>query len=83
MGYPIAQSFMLTLQGIAGEKSIKRSTCRSLGCPFTFPLGHFQGGLAVQGHGAAQLGIVGSDVLMEFDYSELYAPVDLGIGVEA
>ena len=31
-------------------------------------------------HGAAQLGIVGSDVLMEFGYSELYAPVDLGIG---
>jgi ATP phosphoribosyltransferase len=31
-------------------------------------------------HGAAQLGIIGSDVLMEFDYSELYAPVDLGIG---
>jgi ATP phosphoribosyltransferase len=31
-------------------------------------------------HGAAQLGIVGSDVLQEFDYSELYAPVDLGIG---
>lgn len=31
-------------------------------------------------HGAAQLGVVGSDVLMEFDYSELYAPVDLGIG---
>ena len=31
-------------------------------------------------HNAAQLGIVGSDVLMEFDYSELYAPVDLGIG---
>jgi ATP phosphoribosyltransferase len=31
-------------------------------------------------HGAAQLGIVGSDVLMEFDYSELYAPVDLGVG---
>ncbi|WP_326522752.1 ATP phosphoribosyltransferase [Sphingomonas sp.] len=31
-------------------------------------------------HGAAQLGIVGSDVLMEFDYPELYAPVDLGIG---
>jgi len=31
-------------------------------------------------HGAAQFGIVGSDVLMEFDYSELYAPVDLGIG---
>jgi ATP phosphoribosyltransferase len=30
--------------------------------------------------GAAQLGIVGSDVLMEFDYPELYAPVDLGIG---
>lgn len=31
-------------------------------------------------HGAAQIGIVGSDVLMEFDYSELYAPVDLDIG---
>ena len=31
-------------------------------------------------HGAAQLGIVGSDVLLEFDYSELYAPVDLNIG---
>ncbi|WP_174273513.1 ATP phosphoribosyltransferase [Sphingomonas bacterium] len=31
-------------------------------------------------HGAAQLGIVGSDVLMEFAYSELYAPVDLDIG---
>ena len=31
-------------------------------------------------HGAAQLGIVGSDVLMEFNYSELYAPVDLQIG---
>ncbi len=31
-------------------------------------------------HGAAQLGICGNDVLMEFDYSEIYAPVDLGIG---
>ena len=31
-------------------------------------------------HGAAQAGIVGSDVLAEFAYSELYAPVDLGIG---
>ncbi len=31
-------------------------------------------------HGAAQLGLVGSDVLLEFDYSELYAPVDLNIG---
>ena len=31
-------------------------------------------------HGAAQLGIVGSDVLAEFDYSELYAPVDLKVG---
>jgi ATP phosphoribosyltransferase len=30
--------------------------------------------------GAAQLGVAGSDVLMEFDYPELYAPVDLGIG---
>jgi ATP phosphoribosyltransferase len=31
-------------------------------------------------HGAAHLGVVGSDVIEEFDYSELYAPVDLGIG---
>ncbi|WP_380873842.1 ATP phosphoribosyltransferase [Sphingomonas sp. DBB INV C78] len=31
-------------------------------------------------HGAAQIGIVGSDVLDEFDYSEIYAPVDLDIG---
>ena len=31
-------------------------------------------------HGAAQIGIVGSDVVAEFGYSELYAPVDLGIG---
>lgn len=30
--------------------------------------------------GAAQAGIVGSDVIEEFDYSELYAPVDLAIG---
>jgi ATP phosphoribosyltransferase len=30
--------------------------------------------------GAAQIGVAGSDVLMEFDYPELYAPVDLGIG---
>jgi len=30
--------------------------------------------------GAAQLGVAGSDVLMEFDYPEVYAPVDLGIG---
>lgn len=30
--------------------------------------------------GAAHLGIAGSDVLMEFNYAELYAPLDLGIG---
>jgi ATP phosphoribosyltransferase len=30
--------------------------------------------------GAAQLGICGADVLMEFDYPEVYAPLDLGIG---
>lgn len=29
---------------------------------------------------AAQLGICGRDVLMEFDYPEIYAPLDLGIG---
>lgn len=31
-------------------------------------------------HGAAQAGIVGSDVVEEFAYSDLYAPVDLNIG---
>lgn len=31
-------------------------------------------------HGAAQVGIVGSDVIEEFDYADLYAPVDLDIG---
>jgi len=29
--------------------------------------------------GAAHLGVSGADVLMEFDYSEIYAPLDLGI----
>jgi ATP phosphoribosyltransferase len=30
--------------------------------------------------GAAQMGICGSDVLLEFDYSQVYAPLDLNIG---
>ncbi len=30
--------------------------------------------------GAAQLGVAGSDVLMEFDYHDIYAPLDLDIG---
>jgi ATP phosphoribosyltransferase len=30
--------------------------------------------------GAAHIGIAGNDVLMEFDYSDIYAPLDLGIG---
>ena len=30
--------------------------------------------------GAAQLGVAGSDVLMEFESPEVYAPLDLGIG---
>ena len=30
--------------------------------------------------GAAQIGIAGEDVIKEFDYSELYAPLDLNIG---
>jgi ATP phosphoribosyltransferase len=30
--------------------------------------------------GAAQLGICGADVLGEFDYPEIYAPLDVGIG---
>jgi ATP phosphoribosyltransferase len=31
-------------------------------------------------HGAAQIGIVGSDVVEEFAYTDLYAPVDLQFG---
>jgi len=31
-------------------------------------------------YGAAQIGICGADVLMEFDYPEIYAPLDLAIG---
>ena len=30
--------------------------------------------------GAAHLGVVGNDVLMEFDYPDIYSPLDLGIG---
>ena len=30
--------------------------------------------------GGAHLGICGNDVLLEFDYPEIYAPVDLGLG---
>ena len=30
--------------------------------------------------GAAELGVAGNDVLMEFDYPEIYAPVDLKVG---
>ena len=30
--------------------------------------------------GAAELGVAGNDVLMEFNYPEVYAPLDLGIG---
>ena len=30
--------------------------------------------------GGAHLGVAGNDVLMEFDYPEVYAPVNLGIG---
>jgi len=30
--------------------------------------------------GAAHMGVVGNDVLMEFDYPEIYAPLDLDIG---
>jgi len=30
--------------------------------------------------GAAHVGVAGNDVLMEFDYDEIYAPLDLGIG---
>lgn len=31
-------------------------------------------------YGAAQLGVCGSDVMEEFGYADIYAPLDLGIG---
>ncbi|MDH5188171.1 MAG: ATP phosphoribosyltransferase [Rhodospirillaceae bacterium] len=31
--------------------------------------------------GAAELGVAGSDVLMEFESPEIYAPLDLGVGL--
>lgn len=31
-------------------------------------------------YGGAHLGVVGSDVIEEFDYDDLYAPVDLNVG---
>ena len=31
-------------------------------------------------YGGAHIGVAGSDVLLEFDYPNLYAPLDLGIG---
>lgn len=31
-------------------------------------------------YGAAEIGVAGSDVIQEFNYAELYAPLDLGIG---
>lgn len=30
--------------------------------------------------GAAEMGVAGNDVLLEFDYPEIYAPIDLDIG---
>lgn len=30
--------------------------------------------------GAAHMGVIGNDVMAEFDYDEIYSPVDLGIG---
>ncbi|MBI29575.1 MAG: ATP phosphoribosyltransferase [Alphaproteobacteria bacterium MarineAlpha5_Bin11] len=30
--------------------------------------------------GAAQIGVAGSDIIEEFDYSEVYSPISLGIG---
>lgn len=31
-------------------------------------------------YGAADIGIAGADVLMEFDHRDIYAPLDLGVG---
>jgi len=76
---------LLAKAGIAPEASFHDETSRQL---------HFQTNIpnlslirvrafdvaTFVAFGAAHLGVAGNDVVMEFDYPELYAPLDLRIG---
>jgi ATP phosphoribosyltransferase len=76
---------LLSAVGIAPERAFDDDASRALSFATNVP------GLSIirvrsfdvatfVAFGAAHLGVAGNDVLMEFDYPEIYAPVDLGIG---
>jgi len=76
---------LLALAGIEPEPAFSDESSRKLRFATNIP------GLAIirvrsfdvatfVAFGAAHLGVAGNDVLMEFDYGEIYAPVDLNIG---
>ncbi len=76
---------LMALTGIAPEEDFYRESSRRLQFKTSDP------GLEIirvrsfdtatfTAFGAAHLAICGSDVLMEFDHPEIYAPVDLGVG---
>lgn len=76
---------LLQRVGIVPEPAFSDPACRQL--RFATNLGHLElvrvrsfDVATFVAFGAAQLGVAGNDVLLEFDYPELYAPVDLGIG---
>ena len=67
------------------EKSIYDENCRKLSFSCNYPKVKFIKVRAFDvctfvAFGAAHLGIAGSDVIEEFDYSEVYSPIDLKIG---
>jgi ATP phosphoribosyltransferase len=76
---------LLSAAGIEAEPAFSDKHCRQLRFTTNLPeldvirVRSFDVATFVA-FGAADLGIVGSDVLMEFDFSEVYAPVDLGVG---
>jgi ATP phosphoribosyltransferase len=76
---------VLSAVGIAPERAFDDDASRALSFATNIP------GLSIirvrsfdvatfVAFGAAHLGVAGNDVLMEFEYPEIYAPVDLGIG---
>jgi ATP phosphoribosyltransferase len=76
---------LLSAVGIAPERAFDDDASRALSFATNIP------GLSIirvrsfdvatfVAFGAAHLGVAGNDVLMEFEYPEIYAPVDLGIG---
>jgi ATP phosphoribosyltransferase len=76
---------LLSVVGIAPERAFDDDASRALSFATNIP------GLSIirvrsfdvatfVAFGAAHLGVAGNDVLMEFEYPEIYAPVDLGIG---